>query len=116
MHAIMLLMATSGFVSPSLKMVKSYRSSDGKKGGERFREVRLDISPFYQSYRNSRPHLVSAINPSANLMPDDFEPEKLMRKCYDKASKIALTDAPVLITGEIGTGKHALASWIRLKS
>lgn len=116
MHAIMLLMATSGFVTPTLKMVKTYRSTDGKKGGERFKEVRLDISPFYQSYRNSRPHLGSAIDPGANLMPDDFEPKGLIRECYNKASKIALTDLPVLITGEVGTGKYAVASWIRLQS
>lgn len=116
MHAIMLLMATSGFVTPALKMVKSYRSTDGKKGCERFKELRLDISPFYQSYRNSRPHIVSTIEPGTNLMPDDFEPKGLMRECYKNASKIALTDLPVLITGEIGTGKHAVASWIRLKS
>lgn len=108
MHAIMLLMATSGFVTPALKMIKTYRSTDGKKGSERFKEVRLDISPFYQSYRNSRPHLVSTIDPGANFMPDDFEPEGLMRKCYNEASKVALTDVPVLITGEIGTGKLSI--------
>jgi hypothetical protein len=116
MHAVMLLMVTSGFIIPSLKMIKTYRSTDGKKGSERFKEVLLDISPFYASYRNARPHLLASPELGANLMPDDFEKSGDMRAVYNRASKIAVTDTPVLITGEVGTGKYALASWIRLKS
>ena len=116
MHAIMLLMATSGFVTPALKMVKTYRSSDGKKGRDRFQEVRLDISPFYESYRNARPQLFNSSVPGGNLPPEDFDSSGKMRKIYGTASTEAKKRSPVLIIGEIGTGKYALASWIRLRS
>jgi len=115
MHAIMLLMATSGFVLPPIRMVKTYRSADGKKGMERFKEVRLDISPFYEMYRNSRPCLINSTVPRANLVPSEFEPYGTMSKIYEIASKEAKKNTPVLITGETGTGKYDLASWIRLK-
>jgi two-component system, NtrC family, response regulator AtoC len=54
----------------------------------------------------------------ANPLPDDilFGTSPCMGEVHSRAEKICRTNVPVLLCGEGGTGKEALARWIHAKS
>jgi transcriptional regulator with PAS, ATPase and Fis domain len=48
--------------------------------------------------------------------PEIAKPSTLMRRLFDKASRVAPLDMTVLITGETGVGKERMARWLHAHS
>ena len=49
-------------------------------------------------------------------VPEMVGSSPAMRQLMERAARLAATDRPVLITGEPGTGKEALARWMHVRS
>jgi DNA-binding NtrC family response regulator len=92
-----------------------------KLGAELFLPKPADLSTLYlliqrclESRRNHRQQLAKSIGSSRGIMDPFLGQSDTVRRLADLAHKLALTDGPVLIRGEAGTGKRTLARWMHL--
>jgi len=90
-----------------------------KLGAEFFLPKPADVSTLYvliqrslQNQRNHRQHLAENTTSSRGFLDPFLGKSDGIRKLADLAHKAALSDAPVLIQGEAGTGKGTLARWL----
>jgi DNA-binding NtrC family response regulator len=90
-----------------------------KLGAEFFLPKPADVSTLYvliqrslENQRNHRQHLAENTTSSRGFLDPFLGKSDCTRKLADLAHKAALSDAPVLIQGEAGTGKGTLARWL----
>lgn len=114
MQTIWVLMAECGFIDPPFTVVKSYRPSE-RRGREAVVTVNIGIETFYKIYKSSQPSQAPSEAETILWDPGRFRSPTLI-DLYAEARRFAKLRVPVLITGERGTGKTTLASWIRLNS
>lgn len=116
MHTIWVLMAEAGLIGEPFELVKSYRRGENP-GGRRVVPVEVGIQGLYEAYeayRRSRPRPLTR---DEDVL---WQPERVhspaLRKVFGEAGRFAQLKVPVLILGERGTGKTALAAWLRVRS
>lgn len=114
MQTIWVLMAECGFIEPPFVVVKSYRVSE-RSVRDAVVPVSVGIETFYKAYRESTPQKPSSETEIIFWDPARFRSPRLV-ELYARARRFAQLRVPVLITGERGTGKTTLASWIRVNS
>ena len=115
MHTVWVLMVETGMIGPPVEMVKSYRP-DERRERVAVVPVKLGLDTFFKVYQ--RQHLTSqppGMEERVFWDPQKFKSTKL-KAVFDEARRVAQVNVPLLITGERGTGKTTLASWIRAHS
>lgn len=115
MHTVWVLMVETGMIAPPVEMVKSYRP-DERKGRAAVVPVKLGLDTFFKVYQ--RQHGASQSPGTEERVfwdPQRFKSTKL-KAVFTEARRVAQVNVPLLITGERGTGKTTLASWIRAHS
>ena len=90
-----------------------------KLGADLFLPKPAELSTLYlliqrslENRQSHRQHLAERIKSSRGIMDPFLGISDSVRRLADAAHKLALSDAPVLIRGEAGTGKKALAKWL----
>jgi DNA-binding NtrC family response regulator len=114
MQTIWVLMGETGMIEPPFKLVKSYRPGE-RPDGRAVVEVNLDLETFFKCYRRSALPQPKAPEQSLLWDPRRFRTRR-MAALFEQARRFAHINVPILITGERGTGKTALAAWIRVHS
>ena len=115
MHTVWVLMVETGMIAPPVEMVKSYRP-DERRERTAVVPVKLGLDTFFKVYQ--RQHGASQAPGTEERVfwdPQMFKSEKL-KAVFAEARRVAQVNVPLLITGERGTGKTTLASWIRAHS
>jgi len=115
MHTVWVLMAETGMIAPPVEMVKSYRP-DERTDRAAVVPVKLGLDTFFKAYQ--RQHGASQSPGTEERVfwdPQRFKSTKL-KAVFTEARRVAQVNVPLLITGERGTGKTTLASWIRAHS
>lgn len=115
MHTVWVLMVETGMIAPPVEMVKSYRP-DERRDRAAVVPVKLGLDTFFKVYQ--RQHGASQSPGTEERVfwdPQRFKSAKL-KAVFAEARRVAQVNVPLLITGERGTGKTTLASWIRAHS
>lgn len=111
MHTIWVLMAETGFIDRPFQLVQSLRKKE-RRGRPAAIPVELGIETFYKVYKAARPAQIASDEQSVVWDPAKFRTER-MRRVFTEARRFAHLNVPILLLGERGTGKTALARWIR---
>lgn len=114
MHTLWVLMAETGMISPPVELVKSYRP-DERTGRASVVPVKLGLDTFFKVYQRQGRKQPSETEGQVFWDPQKFRSPKL-KAVFLEARRVARVNVPLLITGERGTGKTTLASWIRAHS
>lgn len=115
MHTVWVLMVETGMIAPPVEMVKSYRP-DERRDRAAVVPVKLGLDTFFKVYQ--RQHGASQSPGTEERVfwdPQRFKTTKL-KAVFIEARRVAQVNVPLIITGERGTGKTTLASWIRAHS
>ena len=115
MHTIWVLMVETGMIDPPVELVKSYRPEE-RMGRAAVLPVKLGLDTFFKVYH--RQH--GGNQPPGKEDRIFWDPQKFkaakLKAVFAEARRVAQVNVPLLITGERGTGKTTLASWIRAHS
>lgn len=115
MHTVWMLMVETGMIAPPVEMVKSYRP-DERRDREAVISVKLGLDTFFKVYqRHYGENQSTGTEERVFWDPQKFKSAKL-KAVFAEARRVAQVNVPLLITGERGTGKTTLASWIRAHS
>ena len=115
MHTVWVLMAETGMIAPPVELVKSYRA-DERRGRASVVPVKLGLDTFFKVYERQHGRKRSrVVEDQVFWDPRKFRSAKL-KAVFAEARRFAQVNVPLLITGERGTGKTTLASWIRAHS
>lgn len=115
MHTVWVLMVETGMILPPVELVKSYRP-DERKGRASVIPVKLGLDTFFKVYQRQHGRTqTSGTEEHVFWDPQKFRSPKL-KTVFAEARRVAQVNVPLLITGERGTGKTTLASWIRANS
>lgn len=115
MHTVWVLMAETGMIAPPVEMVKSYRP-DERRDRVAVVPVKLGLDTFFKVYqRQHGGNQPPGTEERVFWDPQRFKSAKL-KAVFAEARRVAQVNVPLLITGERGTGKTTLASWIRAHS
>ena len=115
MHTVWVLMVETGMIAPPVEMVKSYRP-DERRSRSAVAPVKLGLDTFFKVYQRQHGALEqSCVDDHVFWDPQRFKSAKL-KAVFTEARRFAQVNVPLLITGERGTGKTTLASWIRAHS
>jgi len=112
MQTVWVLMAETGFIDQPFSVVKSYRPEDRPAGAPLVVPVKLGIDSFYKRFQEARSLRSGSDEQAVGWNPAHFKSDRL-QQLFSEGRRIARLKVPVLITGERGTGKTTLASWIR---
>lgn len=113
MHAIWLVLGSTGFVAGPLTLIQGIAARDRKQGQLPVVEVPLKVESWLQRFRQSRPRRVGEDDDGHLWEPENLDPEGMMRKLLRSLERWAPLQAPVLLVGERGTGKTTLANFLR---
>jgi DNA-binding NtrC family response regulator len=90
-----------------------------KLGAEVFLPKPVELSALYvliqrslENQRNQRKQLAERARSGRGIMDPFLGKSESIRRLADQAYKLTLTDAPVLIHGEAGTGRGTIARWL----
>ncbi|RME00018.1 MAG: AAA family ATPase [Deltaproteobacteria bacterium] len=114
MQTIWVLLQATGIFDCTL--VRTLRPEE-RRGGWAARETRLEIPTLLRVLRQSRP---LEAHEEDRFIWDSWNPQrfrsKKLRQLYERATRFAQLNVPILMLGERGVGKTTLASWIRANS
>lgn len=109
MHAIWLLLGTTGFISDPVELIQT---SDRRPGVER---VRFSLDTWLRRYRQARPQR-AASDDGGQLWDPSRVASPALRDVFAKLAEWAPLRVPVLLLGERGTGKTTFANVLRSRS
>jgi DNA-binding NtrC family response regulator len=91
-----------------------------KLGAEHFLPKPADLDTLYvmiqrslENQRNHRQQLAETARSSRGILDPFLGNSDAIRKLAGLAQRVALSDSPVLIQGETGTGKRTIARWLQ---
>ncbi len=109
MHAIWLLLGTTGFISDPVDLIQT---SDRRSGVER---VRFSLDTWLRRYRQARPRRVAS-DDGGQLWDPGRVASPALREVFSKLAEWAPLRVPILLLGERGTGKTTFANLVRARS
>ncbi|WP_157595758.1 sigma-54-dependent transcriptional regulator [Plesiocystis pacifica] len=115
MHAIWLLLGSTGFIDGPLSLIQTADKRGREAGNRAVQLVELNVESWLQRYRTMRLSRADDIDDGQLFDPTRVRSEA-MRDVIAKLERWATSPAPVLLLGERGSGKTSLAAWLRARS
>jgi hypothetical protein len=115
MHAVWLLLCSTGFVPGPLSMFETIQKKDARPGASLFRRVDVQVESWLNQYRRSRPATASVDDDGQQW--DPHEPiSPALQAVREQIETYAQLHVPILLLGERGSGKTTVANQIRAAS
>ena len=114
-HAVWLVLGTTGFVSGPLKLLQTSDERARAEGQSVVQFVQFDLDTWLRRYRAARPRKTGTEDDGHAWDPARVKSPAL-RAALGKLEEWAPLRVPVLLVGERGTGKTTLANLLRAMS
>ncbi|MCS6915413.1 MAG: sigma 54-interacting transcriptional regulator [Myxococcota bacterium] len=115
MHAVWLVLGTTGFVAGPIELFQTADERGRKAGQPPVQRVQFDLDTWLRRYRAVRPQKVSAEDDGQVWDPTRVK-SRALREALSRLQEWAPLRVPVLLVGERGTGKTTLANFLRAMS
>ena len=115
MHAIWLLLGTTGFIAGPLSLIQTADERARKEGRPAVEIVDVAVDSWLRRYRQMRVDRSDGVDDGQLFDPARVRSPAL-RGALGKLECWAASPAPVLLLGERGSGKTTLAAWLRARS
>lgn len=115
MHAIWLLLGSTGFIPEPLSLIQTADERGRTAGNPAVHIVDLAVDTWLHRYRRMRIDRDDGLDDGQLFDPTRVRSAAL-RHALTKLDRWASSPAPVLLLGERGSGKTTLAAWLRARS
>lgn len=115
MHAVWLVLGTTGFVSDPVELLQTTELDKVPDGQSPVRIIQLKLDTWLHRYRSGQPQKTRSHDDGHVWDPSQLQ-STAMKKVLDDIDTWAPLRVPVLLLGERGTGKTTLANLLRARS